>query len=164
MSESAMMTELKAQHAMRSEDFRIAVKLREKAASMGAEEFRSADKWVRVCFERMNDALNEIVRQVRSERINAEARVQRWIDTGSSDPVRRWMVDYIQACEIDCLPQGEGIEIEVEPEVDDMGFHRVAVIGESPEQVIAYVREHWGDDDRAWFHDHIENRIASVIR
>lgn len=68
-------------------------------------------------------------------------------------------VDYIQAVEPDELPKRDGIRIIIEPELDGMGFNRVAVCGESREAVLEYVREAWGDEDPDWFREWIADRI-----
>jgi hypothetical protein len=71
-------------------------------------------------------------------------------------------VGYLQAVEHEHLPTVDGIRVEVEPGLDDMGFHRVSVFGPSREAVIDYVRENWGDDDEEWFVDYVVDRVGEL--
>jgi hypothetical protein len=75
-----------------------------------------------------------------------------------------FMVDDLQAVELDSLPVVEGITIAVDPELDSMGFNRIAITGPTREAVTDYVREGWGDDDGDWFAEYVVARIVEVTR
>lgn len=73
-----------------------------------------------------------------------------------------YRLSYLQAVEPDALPAREGIIVEVDPDLDDMGFPRVDVVARDRDTLIAYVREHWGDDDADWFRQYVVGGIIEA--
>jgi hypothetical protein len=73
-----------------------------------------------------------------------------------------YRVAHLQAADVESLPPAAGIRIEVEPELDEMRLHRVAVIGSTREILIDYIREHWGDEDEDWFRQYVRERVELV--
>jgi hypothetical protein len=68
----------------------------------------------------------------------------------------------LQAVEPEALEASAGIRVEVDEELDSMGFPRVSVFGETRDQVIAYVRDQWGDDDPQWFAEYVVARVEEI--
>jgi hypothetical protein len=71
-----------------------------------------------------------------------------------------YRLSYLQAVELDSLPSREGVVVEVDPDLDEYGFHRVDVVARDRDVLVEYVRENWGDDDRDWFREYVEGRIS----
>ena len=75
-----------------------------------------------------------------------------------------YLLDYLQAVEPDALTTADGITVVVDDELDSMGFNRVSISGPTREAVVEYVRANWGDDDRDWFAEWVENRVVMTRR
>ena len=79
--------------------------------------------------------------------------------TPTATPI--YFVDDLQACAREELPEREGVEV-VDLRIDNQGFHRVMVAGESPGIVIDYILDHWGDDDPDWFREQVLMRVKKA--
>ena len=73
-----------------------------------------------------------------------------------------YRLSYLQAVEPEALPAREGLVVEVDADPDDYGFPRVDVVARDRDVLIAYVREHWGDDDADWFRTYVEGRVMAL--
>ena len=85
-------------------------------------------------------------------------------DHGATTATTVYYVDDLQAAEPEALPDSpdaNGVEWTVLPGLDTMGLPRVMVAGPTRESVIAFVREHWSDDDAEWFQTYIVDRVRS---
>lgn len=71
-------------------------------------------------------------------------------------------LSYLQAVEPEALPRDRDVDVFVHEELDGQGFNEVSLSAETPEQIVAYVREFWGDDDEKWFAEYVVARIERV--
>ena len=77
--------------------------------------------------------------------------------------MRRYFVDDLQAADLEGLPAEDGVRVSVALGFDSMGLPRVEVEGPTPEAVLAYVRQGWGEDDADWFAEHVVARLQSRV-
>lgn len=73
-----------------------------------------------------------------------------------------YRLSYLQAVEPDALSSVDGILVEVDDELDGMGFPTVDIVAASREEIVEYVRTNWGDDDAAWFREYVVDRIVEA--
>lgn len=65
-------------------------------------------------------------------------------------------VEGLQACEPSALYSLPGvISVELDEELDSMGFNRATVHGRSRDDVVDYVRRNWGNEDTDWFREYV---------
>lgn len=72
-------------------------------------------------------------------------------------PVYR--VTDLQACEPGLLPRDRGVTVILDPELDGQGFARATLEAPSASALLGYVRENWGDEDKAWFEEYVVQRV-----
>lgn len=75
-----------------------------------------------------------------------------------------YRVSDVQAAEPDELDPPAGVWLEFDPEKDSMGLDRVAISASTREDLLAYVRDTWGDDDATggWYSEWIVARVEEV--
>jgi hypothetical protein len=73
-----------------------------------------------------------------------------------------FLLTYLQCVEVETLPTDGPVVVDVERDRDDFGFPRVDLLCGDRDELIAYVREHWGEEDPEWFQTYVVERIERI--